>query len=180
MWRKLYVPQARRASSAPSFSQHAQDIADHPWLARFLKRQVAAEGAESTRSGASGEGERPRSVNVDEVDEDVVMTAFADLEEQREIFRQGIELHGEEFATNVIGGAWTKANRGISGDRVKCWATSMEVKDFCKVYGLQLQISFTMKLYTHQGCTALATMWCKRMQHFYDVWSVQGMDKCVH
>ena len=82
-------------------------------------------------------------MNVDDVEE-----AYAELEAQREVFRQGVQLDGKDFKTDVIGGAWTKGNKATAGERIKCWGTSKEVKAFCKKFKLGSgEISFAVKLY---------------------------------
>ena len=147
-------------------------LVKHRWLAAYMA-PAASQGASGSGTGSSGDGGGNRaSTEVADVDEDLVEQAFMKLDDMREEFRQGMALDGDDFKCNVLGGVWTAANKGVAGDRVKVWAGSAEVKQFCDNYSLPKEISFSRRLYTPRGATALALLWSRRMQHFYSVWSM--------
>ena len=105
---------------------------------------------------------------------DAVEAAFAELEALREEFRQGPGEYGEDFKASLLGGGWTDANKGVAGDRVKVWAVSRAAKEFSRRYLGVEATSFSIKLYTIRGCNSCALLWCRRMQHLYDIFVSMG------
>ena len=145
------------------------ELVKYRWLASYMA-PASSQGASGSGSGSSGGGGAQASTKVADVDEDLVDQAFLDLEDLREEHRQGMDLDGDDFNCNVIGGAWTAANKGVAGDRVKVWAGSAEVKQFCDDYHLPREASYSRRKYTPRGASAVAQLWCRRMQHFYNVY----------
>ena len=131
-----------------------------------------AKGASS--SSGSGGGGQHDNVRVADMGDDEVELAFQELEAMREEFRQGEQLWGDDFKTNIFGGAWTNGNRATAGDRIKAWPANKDSKEFANQVFKLKEGSWPIKLYTQRGACACALLWCRRLQHFFDMCLMQG------
>ena len=157
------APPDEASDSGPSAQAAEPGLVKHKWLGKYLNTQAGASGEADDAHGAGG-GDRNRpSVRVAEMEEDEVEVAFAELELQREELRQDIQLTGEDFKTDVLRGAWTKGNKAVAGDRVKCWGSNKDAKAFADKFFNAKEVSYAFGLYTQRGCAACASLWCRRL-----------------
>ena len=129
------------------------------WAQKFLKRG-RANGIETTGSGA----DEPIGEPVDH--EEDILEAWADLDDAYRLLGApiagGVDFFIRERAVGAEagdGGAiGAEARRGVA-------------RRFCTTYGLAQASSWSLNLYTLEFARACATEWCRRSQHFFDIWS---------
>ena len=62
------------------------------------------------------------------------------------------------------GGAWTKANRGLSYDAYQGRAQGAEVENWCRRAGLTMSSRYSVATYGDRVAAALARGWCHKME----------------
>ena len=176
----LHEPPAPRdpassSSTRPAAAPSEQAPPDaHRWLQKYSQKAKGNQNEPDEDAGEDSAIPERHSVRVADLEVDAVEAAFAELEALREEFRQGPGEYGEDFKANVLGGGWTDANKGVAGDRVMVWAVSRAAKEFSRRHLGVEATCFSIKLYTMRGCNSCALLWCRRMQHFYDIFVSMG------
>jgi len=47
-------------------------------------------------------------------------------------------------------------------------------REFCRLYSLRQTAQFAISKFGHVNAMELSLEWCRRMQHFFDIWRLQG------
>ena len=174
---KANAPRDPASTPRLSSASGSEPLVAHRWLQKFMdKEKAASSGGAHGGSAAPGERRERDMVRVADMEVDEVELAFAELEAQREEFRQGAQLWGDDFKTNILGGAWTLGNKAVAGDRVKCWPANKAAKKFAIDFFDWRETSVAIGKFTRRGVYACAVLLCRRLQHFYDIWVCQGDD----
>lgn len=91
--------------------------------------------------------------------------------------REELAWEGEDpifFYTRVLGGRWTKENKGEAADGCSGFARSGAPAAWCKKYGFPRQATFMFRKFGRQAASELAREYCRRGEHFYKVYVVSG------
>ena len=73
-----------------------------------------------------------------------------------------------DFVVKVQGGVWTLRNKGVACDCVRAQASRQDVRDTCKLIGVNMSFSVPFDKIGEFLCHALASEWCRKMQYYYD------------
>ena len=124
-------PKTSSIIARPSSATAAQPFVAHKWMQKYLDKPKPdpehSVGSSSASSGPRGDRD---TVRLTDMDVDEVEAAFAEVEAQRGEFRQGLDVWGDGFMSNVLGGAWTQGSKSVAGDRVKCWGAHKDARKF--------------------------------------------------
>ena len=143
-----------------------------PWLKKHFVND------EDTPAEASDDGHAARRPDAaDPLSDDEVDAAFEALDAKRREWDANELLPSADFRTSIRGGAWTKANRGVSFDCISGSASSAALKTWCRRYSLQSSVSFAYAKYGEEVASALALGWCHKMQVLRDMWVGSGVDR---
>ena len=77
------------------------------------------------------------------------------------------------------GGPALAKKTGIDVDKLKAAAFGGQRRRFCQKSGLSPELQLSLRKYGGTSCHSLCLFWTRRMQYFYDVWAVAGVDGCV-
>ena len=97
-----------------------------------------------------------------------VEAVFAELQRRRAELAASVpaEVSVSDFAVTVLGGAWTRAHRGVVADAMQGHAVGQSAKDFCRRRGVPQSARFELSLYSPPHAGVMARGWAHRMQHF--------------
>ena len=96
--------------------------------------------------------------------------AWLELEAKRRQWDlEGLD-QGEDFTTKILGGRWTREHKGRSYDAIIGIASKGAASDWCRQYGLNIEASFSYRKYGEGPASSMAVHWCKRMQHFFNLY----------
>lgn len=87
---------------------------------------------------------------------------------------------GSDFTTKILGGEWTRTHKKKAFDAAIGIAVGGAPRAWCRKYGLNIEASFAFKKYGNDAATAMALEWCRRMQHFYDIYVLHGQDDHIY
>ena len=147
-----------------------QVLAKHPWLRGHFEE----EDDDTTRGidGVSPQG--PQQVApVDELTDQQVEDVFLELKARR------LELNLEnmpnrDFRVRVLGGAWCKAHSGLSYDAFQGYVlASSPAAAWAGRYKIRKTSRYGVTVFGDGLASLLAHEWCRRCQHFYDVFERQ-------
>jgi hypothetical protein len=102
------------------------------------------------------------------------------LQAKRDEWARADHSTGDDFLTQVRGGAWTAAVKGSAADCIVGQAKKGLPTTWCGQYKLNKMASFSFAKYGERTAWILATEWTRRMQYFYDVWSSSGNSEYVY
>ena len=74
-----------------------------------------------------------------------------------------------DFHTQIRGGAWTRANKGVAYDSIRGHAITEVARHWARQYGLGISFSCSYKKFAEGTANALALAWCHRMQFFFNI-----------
>ena len=101
------------------------------------------------------------------LDEDEVEQAMKHLDEVRvELAAHAPIVSDGDFKTNVLGGMWLLAERGVACDAIQGAARGALAIGFCARRRVQKTIRLELAAYGHEACGIMARAWCHRMQHY--------------
>lgn len=135
-----------------------------PWAKDFLPEDSRATG------GRRAPARPPQHGNREEITDEMIQEAWDEVMAKRR------ELHlagGDEtadFSTKILGSRWTRINKGKSCDAVIGIASGGAAREWCRLYGLNVEASFAIGKYGEGDATMMALEWCRRRQHFYDLY----------
>jgi hypothetical protein len=169
---------ARQQSSTrspPTVAVHdlAALLAERPWLAEYVRSGTSTQHNEALRPD---EAEPPMESEM------AVDMAWHFLEASR-MERDSSTSHraAEDFVTVFRDGMWNMVNRDINeSDRVIAQAKKGTPIHWSSLYKLGKMASFSESKYGREGSSALALQWCRRLQHFYDIWCKQDDPKYIY
>lgn len=160
-------PQPSASKAAPEPKEEMSDLVEQfPWLVDYLDEGLASEEAKAASASAAVLPVVADELTADKVISDVWEALAA---KRREWEAQGL-LQGEEFVTFLKGGQWTARHKGKAFDTLVGQAKRGHVTRWCNMHQLKKVVSFSLALYGEGPATAMALEWCRRMQHFYDLW----------
>ena len=111
------------------------------------------------------------------IDEEILDIAYKNLQNKRLEWEQELNWQGgNDFLPNIRGGKWLRKHKGKEDDYIRGAAATADARQWCKLYGLQLSMSFAQDKFGIKDCTTLAVAFCHRMQYFYDLWVHQDED----
>lgn len=79
---------------------------------------------------------------------------------------------GGAFVTSICGGTWTAVAKWTAADCVAGEARGAAAV-WCGTYKLNRMSSYSFARDGEQVACGLAREWCRRLQHFYDLWEMQ-------
>jgi hypothetical protein len=94
-------------------------------------------------------------------------------EKRLEVLQEEDDTEGENFYVTVRGGAWTLAHRGEVYDSFAAQARAGDARYFCRTYGLNVVVTFSVARYGDLSASLLAHEWCRRLEYFFGLWMAQ-------
>ena len=73
----------------------------------------------------------------------------------------------------LLRGKWIQTHKSKAFDVVIGIATKGAASDWCRLYGLNVEASFSLAKYGEDSCRILAMQWCKVNQHYFDIYKSQ-------
>ena len=89
----------------------------------------------------------------------------------RAVWRERQEPEGADFQTCVRGGAWTKQHKRITADAVAAMAATPEAKQWLHSLEGNRMASFSILKFGEEAAMLMASEWCRRRQHFFNLWT---------
>jgi hypothetical protein len=112
----------------------------------------------------AGDVERqPAAVDPDMYEEAVDPDVYEEVSQKRMLWAAEHGQPEEHFGSTLRGGAWTAAHSGQAVDSVRCFAKSMEAREFCQQHRLAKTATFSLRLYSDEVCALLGRVWTDRM-----------------
>lgn len=142
----------------------------HPWLANLLgaTKHKDKGGASSSTPGTSS-----RAPCIDLTD-DLIDSAFAQLEEKRAEWRASDDFVATDFETHIRGGRWTAARAGVPFDCIVGRPCTEAARQWIREYGLPSMASYSYRRFGEKTAAILAQAWCHRMQYLLGVYIEHG------
>ena len=171
---KLQPTEKTSKARAPSTSALPAVVVDHPWVQEYMSkaapggRRPGSSGA-STSHAAEGDDEGTLEEEVVPIDKEAVWAA---LEAKRKQWADDGVSHGEELSTCVRGGGLLSSWGHLVADCVVGQAKGPAMV-WCSTYKVNKMASFSFAKYSELIATSLALEWCRRQQHWYDLWRMQ-------
>jgi hypothetical protein len=97
-----------------------------------------------------------------------VEAVHAELAAKRRLWENDANA-GDDFEVKVRGGVHTKRARGVAAD-CSVGQAKGDARLFCRAYGMNVMASYAYARYGEADATRLATEWCRRNQHYYDLY----------
>ena len=167
---KVKQPKAKAAQRQLLSKDIPQDMfAQYPWLAEFGQQGEAS----SSQSPVALDPQAPLPLADKDAAEDAMEGIWGYLEQKRKEWEAEGRGHGDSFAVEVVDWAWTKGQAGRAYHCLEGRAAKGDATSWCRRYQLSAYTSFSVKLYGEEVARALAVEWCRRMQHFYDLYRCQ-------
>ena len=167
---KTKQPRAKAAQRQLLPKDLPQDsLSQYPWLAEF-----GQQGEASSSLGPEALDPQAPQPLADEADAETVLEGvWGELEEKRKEWAAEAPVQGDSFAVEVVDWAWTKGQAGRAYLCIEGRAAKGDATAWCRRYQLNAYTSFSAKLYGEEVARALAVEWCRRMQHFFDLYRCQ-------
>ena len=106
---------------------------------------------------------------------DMTAAVASDLLTIREEWRvDADDLPDTHFQVRILGGTWTKVNKGVAADTVGGWARSALSKQFCRRCEWPKQRTYAFARYGHLGANHLAREFCRLSQFVLELWVAGG------
>lgn len=156
-------PKRRRRSKA----ERADLMGKHPWLRMELQGQ---------QSKPTKEGQEPEEDGDEEPEEngdDIIDLAMQAVYARQQLWAQEDLEKAEHFRTKVIAAETDNRSMNVF-NRVQGVACGPDASVWCRTYGMNPQASFSHAGFSHLDASMMASEWCRRMQHFYSIYEVQG------
>jgi len=165
--RKTTEPKAAKETvEAEAREEMSELIKVFPWMTDYLDEGLASAQAKAAPAPAEAQQDAAQEVTADSVISDVWDALAAKRKEWEE---QGI-LQGEEFTTFLKGGKWCAEQKGKAFDIAVGQAKRGMPLSWCKSHKMNSLASFSLSKYGEGPASTLAVEWCRRMQHFFDLW----------
>eukprot|EP00971_Amphidinium_carterae_P090778 1796872-Amphidinium_carterae.1 len=71
-------------------------------------------------------------------------------------------------------------NKGQLADAVAAYAHTDLAKEWCTSYGLNKMASYSIQKYTSEVATTMALQWCRKRQHYLNIWCAQNESKYTY
>ena len=79
-----------------------------------------------------------------------------------------------DFKVSPRGGKWLQKKLGKLEDKLRSFASGKLAKTFCKEAGLKAETQMSLTKFGGLRCHALSLFWCRRLQHFFNLWLANG------
>jgi hypothetical protein len=168
-----------KAKASPTPVKHqASAVTAHPWLAELTATELGKKVPELPvpTSPAVKLGPAAAELANDMSADDLVNTAWDQLTQKRQEWAADSVPHGDDFEIMLKGGGWWRAGQSTSKnfENIVAQAKAGNPVAFCKEYQLNKMASFSYFVYGENTAGTLASQWCCRMQHYYDIWLQRG------
>lgn len=175
--RRVAATAGRDATGADadlSVPEQVQLACQHPWALahvdegrRFLKKQRAEEPPEDPLDGE--DTEEHEDLQAPLLPEDV----FGEMEKAHQAVSNDATSF---FKVKPLGGMWTAMVLGKVQDAWAGTCIGRDSADFCKKFGLQVQMRFDTSLYGDDGALACARYWVAKHDFWMGLWQEAGCD----
>ena len=118
----------------------------------------------------------PDEIPFDESEEDMVAEVDDPVDEKSDFDEADLagirdelawdEAEDAHFYLHILGGKWTKDNKGVAADAAGGYARKGSPTDWCKLFNWPRSASFMFNKYGRDGATELAKEYCRR-SHFF-------------
>ena len=172
------LPETASGSKNRSHKPHASDdvLEKFPWVADCLKGQKPARtsAAASSSAGAAASSSAGEACALSEEEDDLVEAAYQVVcEELNNV--DGVMKRGQDFITRLRGTqGWSPLDTEPTTGLVACEAKQGVPRAWCRQYGLQLSVSYSIVSYGYSTSMTLAEEWCNRMKHYFNIWVENG------
>lgn len=86
---------------------------------------------------------------------------------------------GDTSTTKVLGGTWTRKHKRKAADATIGIVVGGAPKGWGRQHGLNIEASFAHNKYGKDKATSLALEWCRRMNHFCEVFLLRNeLENC--
>ena len=143
----------------------------YPWLQPFL---AGDDPSAEKNAASSNEPPTPEFVPAGTLSDQELEAVYIALARQRRACEGEAMQAINHFKTSIIGGAWTFANRGVAFDAIKANPKHPESMAWTRKYFPTAQASFAYRKYGDQACSALALLWCRRMEYCFSIYVNQS------
>ena len=143
----------------------AEDIANHPWLAKYTSHEASGRRRAPTLGPKASQNDDDEPLSPDAVDR-----AFATLQAKRAEWSSEHTSEAIHFKAVVRGGAWTQAHRQVAVDSMAAQACTSEAKAFCAKYGLAKLASYSYLKYGERVAQTMARCWVDKMTFWHDLY----------
>ena len=149
------------------------------WLEQWKRRRVAA--ATVVDSGSTPVAIESIDIGPALTGPDLDADTIISIEQQIAIDRAEVAADFAnrlqlctDFKVLPRSGAGTFIKTGSASDTTRAECKSGPVRHFCSEYHLQHSTGYSWFKFDKQHIAALASFWCNRMQHFYDIFLSSG------
>jgi hypothetical protein len=160
-----------RPKDTPTDPAELPLLEKYPWLQPFLAEDVPS--AEEN-AASSNEPPNPEFVPAGTLSDQELEAVYIALSQQRRACEGEAMQAINHFKTSIIGGPWTFANRGVAFDAIKASPKHPESMAWTRKYFPTAQASFAYRKYGDEACSALALLWCRRMEYFFSIYVNQS------
>ena len=74
------------------------------------------------------------------------------------------------FHTRILGGRWTKANRGVVADGISGYARGNAPKEWCSIFSWPRQHAIMYNRYGIHGATMLSAEYVRKSHYYFGLW----------
>ena len=146
----------------PEFAEYLEEgQQDGPSHGKSRKRQFAP-AAENNEVG-------PAELDENAMD-GLVQEAWEALDLARNTWQDAHVAH-QDFLTRILGGKWTVTHKKVACDAIVGYSKGKEAQAWATHFGLDRINSFAYSRYDQHPASCMALEWCRRMQHFYDIYT---------
>ena len=169
---------ARRAGArAPRPKWLTGLIAKYPWLEGVLADEEAEgkDGAEVGETAGASSSKRQK-VLPEELTEEQLEKVWDQLAKVREVVAADMEdLPCYDFHATALGGKWLHEKEGRAFDCISATAKDGSIaQQFLVKYFPSKSARFDVPFYTLGQARCLASTWCLKMQHYFDIYDSAG------
>ena len=148
-------------------------MAKYPWLAEYMKGPGGAQSPGSAHDQAASSS-TAGSLESPSLDEDALLAAaWENLAARRHEWRAGPAPEGDDFETIYKTDHKTWGSTDKLYDSWVGQAKPGQASQWCKLFELPRMTSYSVNLHGQTVSLALAEEWCRRMQHYFDLWQTE-------
>ena len=168
-------PSSEGKAKMPRQAPDAEMLEKFPWLQEYLP---APEGPTSASAGSGPSSHDPEQSKTSpreghDLDDEAIAEAWATLQQKRLQWDTEGSAQGDDFKVWIRGGAWTAKHRGMAYDNVMASAKAGLPIQWAVKYKVGQSAAFSIPLYGEHNGHMMAIEWCRRLQHFYDIYAAQ-------
>jgi hypothetical protein len=149
----------------PSRAERQELMELHPWLREEL-------GLQGPKAPGIGQSSGPPEETEDAVN-DAIEAAMKEVYNKRRLWELESLDRLEDFRTKVLGDESLVCDTKLEFASIAGVACGASAVAWCRTYGMIKQASFSHRDYTYLDASRMALEWCRRMQHYYDIFKSQ-------